>query len=204
MRRTSKILIFIGLVGAVNAPFVFGETPVSVEVGYLNTNHDRYSRGFVWGASIRGDRSLTLGVSVRWYDNTINWETDIDVGGEVVTFWYEETFSIFSVSPYLYYNLLKDESVDALLIGAGPQVHFVTAEKIFIRERYSQSVRESRLGFGALLHYERKMSIFGDLRFIAEAYYSYMEGTFEKVDNYQPPLEPVNTTGILVGLGYPL
>jgi hypothetical protein len=204
MPKTFKLLLIIGLAGAVNAPFVFAETPVSVEFGYLKTNHDKYSSGFVWGASIRGDRRLTLGVSVRWYDNTINWETDIEVGGEFVTFWYEETFSIFSVSPYLYYNLLKENSANALFIGAGPQVHFVTAEKVFIRERYSQSVRESRLGFGALLHYERRMSMFGEIRFIAEAYYSYMEGTFEKIDNYQPPLEPVNMTGILVGLGYPL
>lgn len=203
MLKTSNLLLIIGLVGAVNAPFVFAETPVSVELGFLNTNHDRYAQGFVWGASIRGDRRLTLGVSARWYDNTINWKTDIDIGGEIVTFWYEETFSLFSVSPYLYYNLLKDNTVDALLIGVGPQVHFVNAEKVFIRERYSQSVRESRLGFGALLHYERRVMMFGEIRFIAEAYYSYMEGTFEKVDNYQPPLEPVNMTAILVGLGYP-
>ena len=204
MRESLNLLLIIGLLGAFGAPFVYADTPVSVELGYLNTSHDKYSEGFVWGASIRGDRRLTFGVGVRWYDNTISWESEVEIDGENFTFWYEETFAIFSVSTYGYYNLLKDASAGKLFVGAGPQVHFVTAEKLFIRERYSQNVRESRLGFGALLRYERTLSMFGELRFIAEGYYSYMEGTFLKIDNYQPPLESINMTGLLIGFGYPL
>lgn len=204
MRRILKSLLIMGLVGASGAPLVYSGTPVSMEMGYLSTNHDKYSSGFVWGASLRGDNNPTFGVGVRWYDNTISWESEIELGDETVTFWYEETFDVFSISPYAYYNFLKGDSLSGLWLGVGPQLHYVTAEKLFIRERYSQRVRESRLGFGALLRYERRMLMFGEIRLVVEGYYSYMEGTFLKIDNYQPPLEPVNMTGILIGLGYPL
>ena len=73
-----------------------------------------------------------------------------------------------------------------------------------MRERFSEQVRESRLGFGGLIRYQRRIEMFDRLFFVAEAYYSYMEGTFLKIDNYQPPLEPVNMTGFVAGLGYPL
>ncbi len=192
------------LAGAVTAPSGYAETPVSMEFGYLNTNHDRYGSGFVWGLSVKGEKRLTFGVSVRFYENTVKWETEIDDDGEPVVFWYEEKFGIFSISPFAYYRLLKGDPVSQVLVGAGPQVHFVTAEKLFIRERFAQSVRESRLGFGGLIRYERRIEMFGKMFFVAEAYYSYMEGTFLKIDNYQPPLESVNMTGFLMGLGYPL
>ncbi len=143
-------------------------------------------------------------MGIRFYENSIEWETEIDDGGETVVFWYEEKFRFFSISPYGYYSLFKGDPVNQVLIGAGPQVHFVTAQKLFIRERFSQSVRESRLGFGGLIRYERWIRMFGQMRFVAEAYYSYMEGTFLKIDNYQPPLEPVNMSGFVIGLGYPL
>jgi hypothetical protein len=45
--------------------------------------------------------------------------------------------------------------------------------------------------------------MFGRIHLTAEASYSYMQGTFEKIDNYQPPLEAVNMTYFLIGLSYP-
>jgi hypothetical protein len=194
----------MALVGAVTAPFVYAETPVSVEFGYLSTDHDKYGSGFIWGVTVKGERRLTFGVSVRLYESSIQWETEVDNDGEPVTFWYEEKYRISSISPYAYYSLFKGDPVNQIMIGAGPQVHFVTAEKMFIRERFSQQVRESRLGFGGLIRYERRIKMFAQLFFVAEAYYSYMEGTFLKIDNYQPPLESVNMTGFVMGLGYPL
>lgn len=190
--------------GALTAPFAYADTPVSVEFGYLNTNHDEYKSGFVWGVTVKGDQRITFGIGVRFYENNIEWETEIDNNGEPVTFWYEEKFRIFSLSPYAYLNLFKGDPVNQVMIGAGPQVHFVTAEKLYVRERFSEQVRESRLGFGGLIRYQRRIEMFDRLFFVAEAYYSYMEGTFLKIDNYQPPLEPVNMTGFVAGLGYPL
>jgi hypothetical protein len=204
MGKTPGLLFAIVLMGAAMAPAVYAATPVSVEFGYLHTNHNKYGDGFVWGGSLRGDQRLTFGVGARWYEEKISWETDLEIDDETVTFWYEETFKMFSVSAYGYYILLGHDGLNKLLVAAGPQVHFVTADKAYIRERYVESVRESRLGFGGLLRYERVMEMFGGLRFVAEFYYSYMEGTYLKLDYYQPPLEPVNMTGFMAGLGYPL
>ena len=200
MRRTSRLLLIIALVGAVNAPFIYAGTPVSVEFGYLNTNHDGYGSGFVWGATIRGDQRLTFGVGIRFYENTVKLESEVTPG----TFWAEDKFRLFSISPYAYLDLFKGKPDNQVLIGAGPQVHFVTAARSIFLARTSVGAREARLGFGGLVRYERRIRMFGEMFFTAEAYYSYMEGTFEKVGNYQPPLEPVNMVGIVMGLGYPL
>jgi hypothetical protein len=199
-----RLLAAIALAGALTTPLARAETPVSLEFGYLNTNHDEYQSGFVWGATVKGDQRLTFGVGIRFYENTVKWETVIDNGGEPVTFWYEEHFRTFALSPYAYFDLFKGDPVNQIVIGVGPQIHFVTAEKVYVRERFSEQVRESRLGFGALIRYERRIEMFDKLFFAAEAYYSYMEGTFLKIDNYQPPLEPVNMLGFVAGLGYPL
>jgi hypothetical protein len=201
MRRTSRLLLIIALAGAVNAPIVHAATPVSVEFGYLNTSSDSYESGFVWGATIRGDQRITFGVGIRFYENSVKTlESDLNPG----TFLAEDKYRLFSVSPYAYLDVFKGKPDNQILIGAGPQIHFVSATQSIFAARTSVGARETRLGFGGLMRYERRIRMFQELFFAAEVYYSYMEGTFEKAGNYQPPLESVNRVGVVMGLGYPL
>jgi hypothetical protein len=190
----------MALVGAFNAPFLYAGTPVSVEFGYLNTSSDSYGSGFVWGATIRGDQRLTFGVAARFYETSVEIESEANPG----TTYAEDKYRIFSLSPYAYLDLFKGKPDNQLLVAAGPQVHFVNASRSILIASTSIGARETRLGFGGLIRYERRIRMFQEMFFVAEAYYSYMEGTFEKVDNYQPPLESINLVGIVMGLGYPL
>jgi hypothetical protein len=200
MRRISRSLLLIALLGAANAPLVYGGTPVSIEFGYLNTNSDSYGSGFLWGATIRGDQRLTFGVAVRFFEASAMLESEANPG----TYWAEEKYRLFSVSPYAYFDVFRGKPDNQLLIGAGPQIHFVNASQSIFTARTSIGARDTRLGLGGLIRYERRIRMFQELFFAAEAYYSYMEGTFEKAGNYQPPLESVNMVGIMLGLGYPL
>jgi len=200
MRRLFHVLLLTASVWASSAPHVHSATPVSVEFGYLNTNSDNHGSGFLWGATVRGDHRLTFGVAVRFYSTTVKLESDVNPG----TFWAEDNFRLFSLSPYAYFGLFKGKPGQQVLIGAGPQVHFVNATRSIFMARTSVGARDSRLGFGGLVRYERRIEMFGDVSFVAEIYYSYMEGTYEKAGHYQPPLEPVNMVGILMGLGYPM
>jgi hypothetical protein len=190
----------MALVGAANAPLLYAGTPVSVEFGYLNTSSDSYESGFVWGATIRGDQRLTFGVSARFYENTVPVESEVNPG----TTFAEDKYRIFSVSPYAYFDVFKGKPDNQILLGAGLQIHFVNASRSIFLAGASVGARDTRLGLGGLIRYERRIRMFQEMFFAAEVYYSYMEGTFEKVGNYQPPLEAINMVGILMGLGYPL
>jgi len=203
MGRIASLLFVLSLAGVGVVPSCFAATPVSLEAGYVTTDHDKYGDGFVYGLTIRdGDRRLALGVTIKWFDNTLSWTSYPDTISNT-PFRNEERFDIFSVTVLAYYSLFELDSVNQLMLGAGPQVHFVTARWTRITGGFSEANRESRLGFAAVLRYERIVQMFGELRFTLDGSYSYMEGTYEKVDVYQPPLESAHIFTFMAGLGYP-
>lgn len=194
-------MLVMALLGAVSAPLVYAGTPVSVEFGYLSTSSDSCGSGFLWGATIRGDQMLTFGVGIRFSETSILLESDANPG----TYWAEKKLRLFSVSPYAYLDLFKGKPDNQVLIGAGPQIHFLSGTETRFQAGASIGDREGRLGFGGLIRYERRIRMFQEMFFVAEIYYSYMQGTSRKVGvQYQLPIESVNMVGILMGLGYPL
>jgi hypothetical protein len=123
MDRLWKLLIVTVLAGALCPPWAYGDTPVSAEIGYVNTDHQDYGDGFIYGISVRGGpRRFSFGVTARWFENTINYETEVKDGGEIVRFQYEETFDVFTVTALFYCSVFRGDPINQILIGAGPQV----------------------------------------------------------------------------------
>ena len=135
---------------------VSGANRISVDAGYVHTSSDNYSSGLVYGASIReGTKRLAFGIGAHRFANSISYEKDVKSGGGTTTHRYEETFRDFFVTILVYVHFPLHKDVDRLLLGCGPQVHFLTATKQYILEKYSETVRDSRLGIQLSARYER-------------------------------------------------
>lgn len=97
----------------------------------------------------------------------------------------------------------EQEARPLLVVGLGPQIYFLKGVKTHLDGGYSESVRENRLGFGALARYERPVPALGGTTFVVTASLSWMESSSPTLDPYQLPTDPVTSGEITVGLAFP-
>jgi hypothetical protein len=175
-----------------------------IDLGYVHTPSSNYDAGLVYGAHLfEGSGKIGFGVMADRFVNSIAYQTQIKSGGQTIIYRYEETFSDFYVSILATYWLKNSGSSSRVLLAMGPQIHFLTATKEYKLENYAQSARTSRLGFGVMLHYQRRIWAFGDMALVLNTAYSWAQSGSLMLDEYTPPHESISITTITAGLAFP-
>ena len=179
---------------------------VGIDIGYVYTPSSNYDTGLVYGAHLfEGSGKIGFGVMADRFVNSITYATVIKSGGEIITYRYDETFSDFFVSILATYWLKNGGKPSQILLAMGPQIHFLTATKEYKLENYAQSARASRLGFGIMLHYQRRIPAFGSMALVLNAAYSWAQSgaLVPDVYEYTPPYESISITTVTAGLAFP-
>ena len=202
-RRTCRLLLLGTFAVALGAGPALASRELSADLGYIVTSETRYGSGLVYGVSvIEGSGRFGLGISYMRFTNSNSTQRPVKVGQDVIVYKYKEEFSDSYVSVMATWTY-STRAGPRLIAGVGPQVHFLSATKHYVVERYVQTARESRLGIGATLRYYRGLEIFGGIRLLVAASYSWMESGVEVQDVYAPPPQGLNSAAITAGLAFP-
>jgi hypothetical protein len=181
------------------------ERRVSIDVGYVDTGSINYGSGLVYGATItEGTGRIGFAITFRRFSNSVFYSTEVKSGENTLIFDYEEAFSDFIVSGMPTYNIRIGGYSNHIILGFGPQVHFIRSEKFFVTDGYSMAARDFRLGAGVMLRYERRLEMFGDLAFSLTAGQSWSEDgpDFDSIYEYGTPPEAVAFPTITAGLAF--
>lgn len=135
------------------------------------------------------------------FGNTYTGELTTFLDGKPRTTEFEEEVADFVLTIMGTYRLNSPEDKNRLLLGAGPQVHFVNSTRSF--STFSESARDFRLGAGLLVRYRRRLDMFGTLGFVVAASYSHMQSVGSRTDLYDVPTTSMNITMITAGLAFP-
>ena len=185
----------------VREAFAFQE--VGFELGYTATSDSGFGSGFVYGGSvIEGTGRLGLALSLLGFNNTISYSHLVKTGGPDSVFSYEEKFSDFCLGIFGAWMLERADKKTRLVAALGPEVHFLKATKLYVVQRFSETARESRLGAGAMVRYERRLEMFGRTTLLVSASFSWMESGIRRTDIYTPPPEGMTSGALTVGLAF--
>jgi hypothetical protein len=174
--------------------------------GYVRTSESRYGSGFVYGATImEGVGSLGFGLSMQRFANSFTSQRMVldTRTGKPVTYRYADHIADFVLTILATYMRDNPRRATLMIAGLGPQVHFLAAEGDYYIEGSPVTARDSRLGLGAMLRYERVVSMFGRTTFVATASLSWMQSGVELADEYTPPPEGMTSASITIGLAFP-
>jgi len=204
LRRTTlrAITLLVALV-LVGPSICRAENKLSIDLGYVDTSSRDYSFGLVYGVSItEGSGKVGFGVLARRFANTVSWQTEILVDKTIQVFEYQETFSDFYISGMATFNLRNSHNETFLLAGLGPQIHFLTATKLFVVEGVEITGRDFRLGVGAILRYQHSIGMFGGTALVLTGAYSWASSVEAVKDDYAPPTESLTFSTITAGLAF--
>ena len=177
---------------------------VGLEVGYTATSDSSFGSGFAYGGSIiEGTGKIGLAISLLGFNNTISYSHIIKTGGPDSVFSYEEKFSDFRLGIFGAWIVESADKKTRLIAGLGPEVHFLKATKLYVVQRFSETARESRLGAGAMVRYERRLETFGKTALLISASLSWLESGIRRTDIYTPPPQGMTSGALTVGLAFP-
>ena len=206
MRLTWRIPAITVLVALVLTSPSLAMRRFSLDGGYITTSQSRYGSGLVYGATImEGVGRFGFGLSVQRFANSFTSQRMVldTRTGKMVTYAYADRISDFFLTILATYMRANPTKATLLIAGLGPQVHFLTADGDYYIKDSAVTARDSRLGLGAMLRYERAISMFGRTTFIATAGLSWMQPGIELADEYTPPPEGMTSASITVGLAFP-
>jgi hypothetical protein len=192
-------LLMVGL--AATPAMAFREfTP---ELGYVITSESKYGSGLIYGVIVmEGTGRFGLGLSLMRFENSSSYQRPVKIDGDVTVFKYKENFSdsyIGILGTWMHGKSPKVHFIAAI----GPQIHFLSATRQRVVQGFTDKARESRLGIGALVRYERRIEMFGSTSFVVAASYSWMESGIELWDVYTPPAQGLTSAALTVGLAFP-
>jgi hypothetical protein len=177
-----------------------------LEGGYVTTSRAKYGSGFVYGATImEGVGRFGFGLSMQRFANSFTSQRMVldTRTGKMVTYRYADHISDFFLTILATYMRDNPRRATLLIAGLGPQIHFLAAEGDYYIKGSPVSARDSRLGVGAILRYERVIGMFGGTTLVAAASVSWMESGLELADEYTPPPDGLTSASITVGLAFP-
>jgi hypothetical protein len=175
---------------------------VSVDLGYFNTTSSRYQSGFTYGIGLtEGKGKIGFGITALRFGNTYYGEVTTSFGGEPDTAEFAEDVVDFVLTIMGIYRLNNVAEKNHVMIGAGPQVHFINSRRSF--STFSESARDFRLGAGAFARYQRRLEMFGSLGFVLSASYCHMQSVSPRTDLYDVPTSSMNITMITAGFAFP-
>jgi hypothetical protein len=175
---------------------------VSFDVGYFATTSSAFGDGLIYGlCATEGSGKIGFGLTAMRFANTSKGDTStVTSDGKVHTTDFEETVNDFYLTILATYRHGGGEKTHRLIVGVGPQVHFVNSN-IQIGD-VGLSGRSSRLGAGLIFRYHKRIEMFGaDL--VASAAYSYVQKVAAHTDQYEPPREAFSLATITVGIAFP-
>jgi hypothetical protein len=202
--RLPRILVAvaIGLTLTVVSRTCTADRFVSVDMGYFSTTSSQYKSGFTYGVGLtEGEGKFGFGIAALRFGNTCTGQMTTLLDGKPYTTEFEEEVTDFVLTIMGTYRFSSSEDKNRLMLGAGPQVHFVNSRRSF--STFSESARDFRLGAGALVSYHRRLDMFGTLAFVATASYSHMQSVESRTDLYDVPTSAMNITTITGGLAFP-
>jgi hypothetical protein len=188
------------LVVCVLAAPALGMRKLAPEVGYVITSGDEYGPAFEYGVSlIEGTGKFGWGFTFLGHSNS----TFCEISTKDGTYRHKDNLSDHRLTLLGIWIIGDPDAGPFLVAGLGPQIHFLKGIRTHIDQGYSESVRETRLGIGALARYERPLPALGRTTFVITASLSWMESSSPTFDPYQLPTEAVTAGAITVGLAFP-
>lgn len=192
-------IVSLLLVCVLAAPAI-GMRKVGPEVGYVITSRDEFGPAFEYGASlIEGTGRFGWGFTLLGHSNSTMWQEVTKAG----VFRHKDELSdncLTLLGTWMFGDL---DAGTLLVAGLGPQIHFLNGTRTHVDQGYSESVRETRLGIGALGRYERPVPALGRTAFVITASVSWMESSVATGDPYQLPTPSVTAAAVTVGLAFP-
>lgn len=203
MDKAPHILVLGILTVGLAATPAAANRELTPELGYVVTSEPKYGSGLVYGVSLmEGDGRLGLGLTFLRLESSSSWEKSLKTGEEFTVYRYREELSDSYVGILATWMHGKQPK-RRLVVGAGPQIHFLSATKQYVLEKYALNVRESRLGIGALVRYQRQIEMFGKTSLVVTASYSWMESGVELMGTYAPPADGLTSAALTLGLAFP-
>jgi hypothetical protein len=196
------VLCFLLPVAASTVPCL-ADRMVSLDVGYFGTTSSKFGNGLGYGLGLtEGSGKIGFGITALRFANTHTGDTTtVTPEGKIHTTNLEETVNDFFITILATYRLGNAKNTHRLLLGAGPQIHLVNSE-IQIGD-IKLSGRSSRLGFGLIFRYFRRIEMFGEAAFVVTGAYAYVQDVASHTDQYEPPRESFGLATMTVGLAFP-
>jgi hypothetical protein len=171
-------------------------------MGYYSTTSSQYASGFVCGLGLtEGQGRVGFGITALRFGNTYRGELITLLDGKPYTTQFEEQVVDFVITIMGTYRLNSPAEKNHVMLAAGPEVHFVNSRRVF--STFAESARDYRLGAGALIRYQRRIDMFGNLGFVVTASYSHMQSVGARTNLYDVPTKSMNITTITAGLAFP-
>jgi hypothetical protein len=193
---------FLVLMAALAAPCFAGRM-VSVDLGYYGTTSTAFGSGLTYGLGLtEGSGKMGFGITAfRFAETSKGDTTTVTPDGKTYTTDFEETVNDFYITLLATYRHGDTEKKDRLIIGAGPQIHFVNSSIQIGRVKLSG--RSSRLGLGLVFRYHRRITMFGEAALAVTGAYSYVHKVASHTDQYEPPRESFSLATVTVGIAFP-
>jgi hypothetical protein len=181
----------------------FAGRMLSVDVGYFGTTSSNFGNGPVYGLGLtEGSGKIGFGITALRFSHTHRGDTTtVTSDGKIHTTELEETVNDFFLTIMATYRRGDTEAADRLIMGAGPQMHLVSSEIQIGDVKYAG--RSSRLGFGLVFRYYRRIEMFGNSALAVTGAYSYVHKVAAHTDQYEPPRETFSLATLTVGFALP-
>jgi hypothetical protein len=187
---------------AASAPPCLADRFFSVDLGYYSTTSNAYQDGFIYGVGMtEGEGKVALWISALRFGNTFRGESMTSVEGKVYSTPFEEEVNDFVLTLGGVFRLNGPRDKNRLMVGAGPQVHFVNSKRDYPGISYSG--RDFRLGAAAFARYRRRLDMFGQVGIVLTASYAHMQSVARRTDQYEPPTQSMNITSVTAGIAFP-
>jgi hypothetical protein len=173
---------------------------IAPEIGYVITSEREYGAAPLYGVSvIEGTGRIGMGFSFLTFSASNISATSTEVG----VYRHKQSYSEMCLTIMGTWMAKSGGEKNLLVVGLGPQIHFLKAIRQHIDQGYSETARDSRLGVGITIRYEKLLPAFGSTTFVMSARMSWMESGIETIDFYSPPAGSMVAGGVTLGLAFP-
>ena len=174
---------------------------ISVDMGHVSTTSPKYKSGFIYGVGLtEGEGRIGFGITALRFANTSK-GAEVSPIDTIPPAKFDEHLADFVLSIMALYRLNRAEKQNHVMIGAGPQVHFLNSTRAF--SAFEEGARDFRMGAGAFIRYQRRLDMFGDIGFVVSASYSHMQSVGKRTDQYDVPTAAMDITTVTAGLAFP-
>jgi hypothetical protein len=168
----------------------------------VSTTSSNFGSGFAYGIGLsEGRGKIGFGLTAIRLGNTYKGEVVTVIDGKIHWTTYEEDVADFVLTIMGLYRVNDQELKNHLMVGAGPQVHFLNSRRAF--STFTETARDFRLGAGALARFQRRLDMFGRMGFVLTVSYCHMQSAGSRTDLYDVPTQSMNIATVTAGLAFP-
>jgi hypothetical protein len=176
---------------------------ISIDMGYVGTTSDTWGQGLVYGIGVtEGKGKFGFGLTAWRFSNTAPVEVlGLDPDGKVITVEFDEKANDFYLTFLVTYHINSPEVKNHMMLGLGPQVHFLNSS--LENPSLKLSARDFRLGLSGFFRYQRRIDMFGRTALVITATYGHMQSAASLTDQYEVPNHGMDFGTITAGLAFP-